>query len=110
MQSDVDAFDSARRVLATKANLISGYALEQLAVFSGIARDLRGWLLSVAFYAVARVESVVFDDFVDVDALPSLPFDRSEVMRAAIIRMRGGSCLSALSAFMLPVEFTIRDF
>ena len=110
VQSDVDAFDSARRVLATKANLISGYALEQLAVFSGIARDPRGWSLSVAFYAVARAESVAFDDFVDVDALPSLPFDHGEVVRAAIARMRGGSGLSALPAFMLPGEFTIRDF
>ena len=50
-QEDASAQASAVRVLQHKARVVSPY-LEQLATFSGPARDPRGWSMAVAYYAL----------------------------------------------------------
>ena len=112
VDKDIDLGSTAQRVLATKANLVSGYFLEQLGTFSGIARDPRGWSVSTVYYAVVPFEDVSDDlkkDFINVEQLPPLPFDHNHILDVSIARIRGKSGYSTLPAFMLPKEFTTRE-
>ena len=111
-QEDEDLADSARRVLAQKADLKAGYFLEQLATFSGLARDPRGWSVSVAYYAVVPIGFVpisVFDQFVPVESAVNLPFDHERILAVALERLRGKSSYSSLPAFLLPERFAFGD-
>jgi 8-oxo-dGTP diphosphatase len=50
-QEDSDALATAARILDTKLGLATPY-LEQVATFSGPARDPRGWSISIAYAAL----------------------------------------------------------
>lgn len=52
-QEDADAQASAARVLRSKAGIEGAY-LEQLATFSGPARDPRGWSVAISYCALIR--------------------------------------------------------
>ena len=111
-QEDEDLAGSARRVLAQKAGLTAGYFLEQLATFSGLSRDPRGWSVSIVYYAVVPVgvvPSETLNQFICVDAVAALPFDHERILAAALERLRGKSSYSSLPAFLLPARFTFRD-
>lgn len=113
-QEDLDASDTAKRVLATKAGVTSPY-LEQLATFTGAARDPRGWSASIAYYAlvpahVAPVNSESFNWVPADDVLAKkLPFDHSEIVRSAVERVRSKTSYSALPVHLMPEEFTMTE-
>lgn len=109
-QEDQDAEDTARRVLRDKAGLASPY-LEQLATFSGAARDSRGWSASIAYYAlvpaaVAPAGTEVFR-WADVATVRSLPFDHLQILHAALARVRSKTSYSALPLHLVPADFTM---
>lgn len=110
-QEDADAEDAAARVLRSKTNIESPY-LEQLATFSGLTRDPRGWSVSIAYYALVPpqvIESAAPDgvQLVEVDRLKRLPFDHTDIVRAAVARMRSKSVYSSLPVYLCGDEFTI---
>jgi 8-oxo-dGTP diphosphatase len=100
--------DAAQRVLAQKAGLRSPY-LEQLASFSGPARDPRGWSVSVAYFALvpAPEEGVAGQIWLPVDQLPQLPFDHGSIVAAALERVRNKSQYSSLPVHLCPEPFTL---
>lgn len=100
--------DAAQRVLLQKAGLQSPY-LEQLASFSGPARDPRGWSVSVAYFAlVAELQtSQPGQHWLPVDRLPQLPFDHGRIIAAAAERVRNKSQYSSLPAHLCPEPFTL---
>lgn len=100
--------DAAQRVLRQKAGLQSPY-LEQLASFSGPARDPRGWSVSVAYFAlVAEPESPQpGQHWLPVDRLPHLPFDHGRIVAAAVERVRNKSQYSSLPVHLCPEPFTL---
>lgn len=102
--------DAARRVLLEKAGLQSPY-LEQLASFSGPARDPRGWSVSVAYFAlVATPEwSQPGPRWLPVDRLPQLPFDHGRIIAAAVERVRNKAQYSSLPAHLCPEPFTLPE-
>lgn len=105
---DADAEAAARRALAAKARASSPY-LEQLATFSGPARDPRGWSVSIVYYALVPWEGLgeAAAHMVDVNALPRLPFDHNEIAAAALARLRGKSTYSELPLHLMPPRFTL---
>ena len=112
IQEDQDLLDTARRVLREKASLNEGYFIEQLATFSGPARDPRGWSLSVTYYAVIPRSAILermLGDFILVKEIRGLPFDHSQIIESAIERLRGKSSYSSLPAFLLPKEFSLKE-
>ncbi len=111
VDEDADAETAARRVIRGKIGFDAPY-LEQLFTFSGVARDPRGWSVSIAYYAL--VPSSLLDrsqtaEAFPADALPALPFDHDRIVAKAIERLRSKATYSSLPAFLLPAEFTMNE-
>lgn len=100
--------DAAQRVLLQKAGLQSPY-LEQLASFSGPARDPRGWSVSVAYFALVAAPEAgqPGQHWLPVDRLPQLPFDHGRIVATALERVRNKAQYSSLPAHLCPEPFTL---
>ena len=100
--------DAAQRVLLQKAGLQSPY-LEQLASFSGPARDPRGWSVSVAYFALVPAPEAgqPGQQWLPVDRLPQLPFDHGRIVATAVERVRNKSQYSSLPVHLCPEPFTL---
>nr|WP_297353783.1 NUDIX domain-containing protein [uncultured Caldimonas sp.] len=107
---DQSAWDAAARMLSEKTSIVSPY-LEQLATFSGPARDPRGWSISVAYYALVPPEILPADHAlvkcVPVARLPTLPFDHGSIVRLATERVRSKSQYSSLPVYLCGERFTL---
>lgn len=108
---DMNGYDAALRVLKSKTGIDAPY-LEQLATFSGAARDPRGWSVSLAYYALvpfAVIAKAGHPDvkLVSVDRLHTLPFDHSVIVDTAVERLRSKSQYSSLPCFLVGELFTL---
>jgi len=105
---DQSCEDAAQRVLLQKAGLQSPY-LEQLASFSGPARDPRGWSVSVAYFALVAAPEHDHPGklWLPVDRLPQLPFDHGRIVAMAVERVRSKSQYSSLPVYLCAEPFTL---
>ena len=111
VNEDRDVEDAAVRVLREKAGVESPY-LEQLGTYSGPNRDPRGWSLSVAHYALVPEHILLQSNTPDLvlvpyEGLKGLPFDHSDMVHAAVDRMRTKSRYSSMPALLMSETFTI---
>ena len=105
-QEDADTRDAAIRVLRDKTAIEPPY-LEQLATFSGPARDPRGWSVSVVYYALVPFEVIAGAGhpdvkLVSVDKPLSLPFDHRLVIDTAVARFGSRGTATAVPAHAGP--------
>lgn len=110
-EEDMDAQDAALRVLMAKTGIQAPY-LEQLATFSGPARDPRGWSVSIAYYALVPHDVIEHAGHPDVklasvDRQLSLPFDHKTIIDIAVARLRGKSQYSSLPCYLAGDTFTL---
>lgn len=106
-QEDADAEAAAARVLRQKAGIAGPY-LEQLATFSGAARDPRGWSVAIAYCALVPADALPEPALLaPVDRLPSLPFDHAQIVAAAVARVRTKSQYSSLPVYLCGERFTL---
>jgi 8-oxo-dGTP diphosphatase len=110
-QEDADTRDAAMRVLRDKTAIEPPY-LEQLATFSGPARDPRGWSVSVVYYALVPfdiIDNAGHPDvkLVSVDKPLSLPFDHRLIVDTAVARLRSKSQYSSLPCYLAGETFTL---
>lgn len=108
-QEDADAQASAVRVLRDKAGIEGAY-LEQLATFTGPARDPRGWSVAIAYCALvpgAQLPQHADVKSVPVEALGHLPFDHRAIVEAALARVRNKSQYSSLPVHLCGPTFTL---
>lgn len=108
--------ESAKRVLWEKAG-IKGVYLEQLYSFSDIDRDVRGRIVSVAYFAL--VDSAKFHpktteyysdiQWKEVNNLPSIAFDHKKMIEFGIERLRSKIEYSNIAYALLPKEFTLTE-
>ncbi|HTD03552.1 NUDIX hydrolase [Undibacterium sp.] len=108
---DGDAGAAALRVLREKMHITTPY-LEQLATFSGPARDPRGWSVSIAYYALVSIDVVEQArrdqvKLVRVDRLMQLPFDHKAIVDTAVARLRSKSQYSSLPCYLAGESFTL---
>ncbi|MDB5762022.1 MAG: hypothetical protein JWQ21_1017 [Herminiimonas sp.] len=108
---DLDARDAALRVLKDKTGIEAPY-LEQLATFSGPARDSRGWSISVTYYALVSsnvIERANHPDvkLTSVDLPASMPFDHRAIVETAVSRLRSKSQYSSLPCYLAGETFTL---
>ncbi|MDR0777300.1 MAG: NUDIX domain-containing protein [Azonexus sp.] len=108
---DADARDAAERTLREKTGIVSPY-LEQLATFSGLARDPRGWSLSVTYYALVPDDVIAAANrpevvLVAIDKLRGLPFDHQQIIATAVQRVRDKSAYSSLPVYLCGKCFTL---
>lgn len=108
---DADTQDAALRTLADKTGIEPPY-LEQLATFSGPARDPRGWSVSIVYYALVPYEVIARAGHQDVklasvDRPLNLPFDHQTIVHTAVARLRGKSQYSSLPCYLAGESFTL---
>jgi 8-oxo-dGTP diphosphatase len=91
--------------------------LEQLYTFGDPARDPRGWVVSVAYYALVSPEKHTLHAATDarqarwfpVDSLPRLAFDHAGILKTALERVRGKLTYAPIGFELLPRKFTIKQ-
>lgn len=114
---DVDLQACARRKLLEKTGVKSPY-LEQLGSWGSAKRDPRGWSATHAYFALISgqdVELAKGANAADVawfkvdDLLPRtrLAFDHSQILHAAVDRLRSKVEYTSLPAFLLTEPFTL---
>jgi 8-oxo-dGTP diphosphatase len=108
---DIDARHAALRVLKEKCGIDAPY-LEQLATFSGPARDPRGWSVAIAYYALVSFDVIERAANADimlhaVDKKLDLPFDHRSIIDTAVARLRSKSQYSSLPCYLAGDTFTL---
>lgn len=105
---------AALRELQEESGIDNVY-LEQLYTFSDIDRDPRGRVVSVAYYALAKLsdhriraatdaESVAW---FSIDDLPRLAFDHDHIFATALQRLRAKVRYAPIGFELLPPKFTL---
>jgi 8-oxo-dGTP diphosphatase len=106
--------EAARRELAEEAGVTEVY-LEQLQTFAALDRDPRERVVTVAYYALARLVDHKLRAATDamgvgwfpVASLPALAFDHREIVEAAHARLRGKVRYTPIGFELLPARFTL---
>jgi 8-oxo-dGTP diphosphatase len=106
--------DAARRELAEEAGLTQVF-LEQLYSFSGVDRDPRERVVSVAYYALVKLAdhpTMSAGDASDaawfpLTQLPPLAFDHAEIVKIALERLRTKVRYQPIGFELLPQQFTL---
>lgn len=91
--------------------------LEQLYTFGKPNRDPRGWVVSVAYYALVAPDQhhllATTDarraEWFPVNKLPKLAFDHAEILQTALQRLRGKLTYAPIGFELLPDKFSIRQ-
>jgi 8-oxo-dGTP diphosphatase len=100
------------RSLRDKAG-VTGLAPTQLRVFDAPDRDPRGRVLSVAHVDVVPARDLVTDPerarLSPVDALPALPWDHEDIVRAAVALLRAEYADGPDPRRLLDGDFTLRE-
>ncbi|MFA6988741.1 MAG: NUDIX domain-containing protein [Candidatus Gastranaerophilaceae bacterium] len=111
--------DAAKRLLYEKSNLKDVY-LEQLYTFGDPLRYPNSRVITVAYYALIRSETLQlkFDNSAEnitdvkwhsVYDLPPLAFDHDQIISYALKRLREGLEYSPIAFQLLPKKFTLTE-
>jgi 8-oxo-dGTP diphosphatase len=114
MQMDETAGDAARRELEEETGVTDVY-LEQLFTFTDVDRDPRGRVVSIAYYALAKLSDHRIRAATDAESagwfgiheLPRLAFDHQVIIDTAIERLRGKVRYAPIGFELLPQKFTL---
>ena len=118
LKMDETADACARRELEEETSLSLGEEsdlLAQLGCFSGVDRDPRGRVITIAYYALVRLQDVVAGDdaaragWFSLDEVPSLAFDHDRILRTAIQEIRRQIHFEPVGFELLPPEFTVKE-
>jgi 8-oxo-dGTP diphosphatase len=113
-QENEEPGDTALRELAEETGVRDVW-MEQLYTFGQPGRDPRGWVISVAYFALVasdRLSPRGADDAAEarwwsVDELPALAFDHSQMVAYALWRLRSKIEYSNVGFQLLAREFTL---
>jgi ADP-ribose pyrophosphatase YjhB (NUDIX family) len=116
VRSQETLLEAAERELEEETGIRDVF-LEQLYTFGDPGRDPRGWVVSVAYYALVSPEKHDIHATTDardarwfsVDSLPPLAFDHAEILESALARIRGKLGYAPIGFELLPQKFTIKQ-
>ncbi|MFW6369706.1 MAG: NUDIX hydrolase [Bacteroidota bacterium] len=116
IKMDESADDCARRELEEETGVKDVY-IEQLYSFSDVERDPRGWVISIAYYALVKSTDygvIGGDDassaqWFPVHEIPSLAFDHDMILRVAHKRLKGKIRYQPIGFELLNEQFTIPE-
>ncbi|UUZ86005.1 NUDIX hydrolase [Paenibacillus sp. P26] len=112
-------YDCAVRELKEETG-VEDVHLEYFNVYSTPNRDPRGWMISHAFYALVQERALLHrkaaSDAAEVQLFPvsealsmELAFDHGDMLRDALVRVRGQMLTTTIAKKFLPEEFTISE-
>ena len=107
------ADEAAHRHLKEKIQVEDIY-LEQLSTFSAPNRDKRSRSISIAYLSLITPEMFEKQSssegvWVPIDKLPSLAYDHSEIISAAIERLKGKIVYTNIAKELLSTHFTLPE-
>lgn len=114
MNIDESAETGALRELQEETGL-EGAAVRQFHSFTQPGRDPRERVITIAFYALVRLQSVKGGDdaadarWFDLDNLPPLAFDHGMILRTAIKELRKQTYFEPFGMEVLPETFTFGE-
>ena len=112
---DEEVRDSALRELneETGLHLSDKSELKELGCYSGVNRDPRERVITIAFYHLVRKSEVKGGDdakearWFPVDNLPAFPFDHKEIVEDAVKRLKRDIYFEPIGFDILPEVFTL---
>ncbi|MDD5870267.1 MAG: NUDIX domain-containing protein, partial [Bacteroidales bacterium] len=114
LRMDECAEDGALRELQEETGLAGAY-IQQFHTFTAVHRDPRERVITIAFYALVRLQEVKGgDDAADarwfaLDEVPQLAFDHDQILRKAEQALRQQIHFEPVGFELLPEEFTIKQ-
>ena len=114
LKMDETAEEGARRELKEETGLDSAY-MEQFHTFSAPERDSRERVITIAYYALVKIQEVKGGDdaasarWFPLDEIPSLAFDHDYILRMASQRLREQIHFQPIGFELLPEKFTLKE-
>ena len=114
LKMDETAEAGALRELKEETGLENAY-IQQLHTFSNPNRDPRERVITIAFYALVKIQEVKGGDdaasarWFPLDEIPPLAFDHDYILRTATQRLREQIHFRPIGFELLPEKFTIRE-
>ena len=114
IKMDESAEEGALRELREETGLDNAY-IEQFHAFSDPNRDPRERVITIAFYALVKLQEVKGADdaadarWFDLDKVPSLAFDHDMILRTALMELRKQIHFEPVGFELLPEKFTIKE-
>lgn len=113
---DESADACARRILQKETGLEDIY-LEQLYTFSGVNRDPRYRVISIAYYALVKLADYATKAGIDatevkwfkISEVPPLAFDHHQILQVAQERLKGKIKYQPIGFELLPEKFTLPE-
>jgi 8-oxo-dGTP diphosphatase len=114
LKMDETAEEGARRELKEETGLDGAY-MEQFHTFSAPERDPRERVITIAYYALVKIQEVKGGDdaasarWFPLDDIPSLAFDHDYILRKATQRLREQIHFQPIGFELLPEKFTLKE-
>ena len=114
LRMDESAEQGALRELKEETGLETAY-IKQFHTFTTPNRDPRERVITIAYYALVRLQDVVAGDdaaragWFSLDEVPSLAFDHDRILRTAIQEIRRQIHFEPVGFELLPPEFTVKE-
>ena len=114
LKMDETAEEGARRELKEETGLDGAY-MEQFPTFSAPERDPRERVITIAYYALVKIQEVKGGDdaasarWFPLDDIPSLAFDHDYILRMATQRLREQIHFQPIGFELLPEKFTLKE-
>lgn len=112
LNMDEDALDGARRELKEETGLENAF-IEQFHTFSAPGRDPRGRVITIAHYALVKIQEVEGGDdaaqarWFPIGEVPPLAFDHDRILRMAMSRLKERIHFEPVGFELLPDVFTM---
>jgi len=114
LNMDESAEEGALRELLEETGLTGAY-IEQFHTFTDPKRDPRERVITIAYYALVRIQDVKGGDdavkaqWFALDEVPQLAFDHDVILRKALARLRERIHFQPIGFELLPEKFTMKE-
>ena len=114
LKMDETAEEGAKRELKEETGLADAY-IQQLHTFTHPNRDPRERVITIAYYALVKIQEVKGGDdaasarWFPLDEIPPLAFDHDYILRMATQRLREQIHFQPIGFELLPEKFTIKE-
>jgi 8-oxo-dGTP diphosphatase len=114
LRMDESAEEGALRELKEETGLETAY-IKQFHTFTAPLRDPRERVITIAYYALVRLQEVIGGDdaaraeWFALDDVPALAFDHDQILRIATRELRQQIHFEPVGFELLPKQFTIRE-
>ena len=114
LKMDETAGEGALRELKEETGLENAY-IEQFNTYSDPGRDPRERVITIAHYALVRIQEVKGGDdaakaqWFPIDEVPQLAFDHDKILRDAMRKLRERIHFEPIGFELLPEKFTMKE-